>query len=492
LLSLGITILCTCSTAQIASAQNNLSAMEQRWRRGEFALVLPDLIDYRVRTNDKSAYLDYMIATNACRSDRRETGYEFFQWILYNYALSAENRARVELESGRCQSTSAPETLRSDTPSSLVGLSYHGKGGFEYTPEGTGNSRATLIKPVPPEELAKRLFEPTESAAAVKFVGTLLGSDYLVESYGRFVVARRDDRPKAPTQVGPADPSQQRPLGDTKPDQLNRNDSVTQTKPPGSQKVTDPPTPNLKAQLPLSGVASDSALSGVGEMLERYLSFYASEYKLKTPRSLVTVYFAGSVRELISLAEKLHGIRLANGSIAYSSDNDQSMAGWASYQTYGTFAHELFHLIVRNGFGDIPPWLDEGTAALYEVSETKGDRIIGLPNWRGEVLRKNWDRRPAISDLVRMNRSAFDDAQPGGGSTYTAGEKQAVNHATARYFILYLQEKQRLRQVFEAFRDRRVSNNPESQALGLLESMLGRSPDQVDADFAQWFKSLRN
>ena len=43
----------------------------------------------------------------------------------------------------------------------------------------------------------------------------------------------------------------------------------------------------------------------------------------------------------------------------------------------------------RNNFGDIPPWLDEGMASLYEVSEVSGNHILGLPNWarrRSETL----------------------------------------------------------------------------------------------------------
>jgi hypothetical protein len=466
-----VLILITLMMPGVINAQDPLAAIESRWKRGDYSRVLQELVDYRERTGDKSAKIDYMIATSACRCDRRESGYEFFQWILYNYGLSPENRSLVELEMGRCQTTERPAALQSNAPSSLVGLSYHGKGGFEYTAESTGNTRATVIKPVPVEDLAARLFGPSAAEMAVKSVQKLLGSDYRVESHSHFVVAWPDDRPKG------AIPA-------TTSNQPARTSS--QTTNPTSQVTLDPPTAK---QAPLTPSVSDPEMARVSEKLDRYLKFYLSEYSLTMPAHLITVCFARNLRELNSLAEKLHGIQLAKGSIAYSSETDQTMVGWASGQTYGTFAHELFHLVARNGFGDIPPWLDEGTAALYEVSEIKNDRIAGLPNWRGEVLQRYWEHRPAIGDLVRMNRSSFDDAQRRTMSEYTAGEQQAVNHATARYFILYLQEQKKLKPVFDAFRKRPVTDKPDAQAVALLESVLGKTLDKVDADFAVWFKS---
>jgi hypothetical protein len=239
----------------------------------------------------------------------------------------------------------------------------------------------------------------------------------------------------------------------------------------------------------------EAYLKRVGGELERYSRFFVSEYGMREPSRLITVYFARDVSELRSLAGTLHGISLAYGSIGYSFPADQSMVGWADGQAYGTFAHELFHLMVRRSFGDIPPWLDEGMAALYEVSGFDGARAVGAPNWRGEILRDLWASRPHLRALVQMNRSAFDSVQDRsdktrGGDTLEAGEHQAVNHATARYFMLYLQEQHQLKPLYKAFFNRKVSDEPERQAVELIESVLGRSLDQVDQDFARWFTSL--
>ena len=265
----------------------------------------------------------------------------------------------------------------------------------------------------------------------------------------------------------------------------------------GQLNVQQRSDPERMVQQSAHGYIETSDLVRVGEDLQKYAQFFISEYGMLPPSHLISVYFTPGVDELRSLARKIHGIALAPASIGYSFPGDQSMVGWADGKAYGTFAHELFHLMVRGNFGDAPPWLDEGMAALYEVSDFENDRAVGVTNWRGEILRELWATRPSLRQLVQMNRTSFDDfdgvpIQVDGREELVAGKKQAVNHATARYFMLYLQERRQLRRVYQAFFNRKVSDQPGRQAIELLESELQRSIDQVDADFAEWFKSLRN
>jgi len=156
---------------------------------------------------------------------------------------------------------------------------------------------------------------------------------------------------------------------------------------------------------------------------------------------------------------------------------------------YGTFAHELFHVMVRNNFGDIPPFLDEGMASLYEVSGFEGRRAVGVSNWRCAILRSGWTDRPRLNDMVQMNRSAFDD-MAAASEQPTPGDKQGVNHATARYLMLYLQQRGELMAVYRAFLNRKVSDRPGERGVSLMEAALGRPLDRVDADFETWFKAL--
>jgi hypothetical protein len=190
---------------------------------------------------------------------------------------------------------------------------------------------------------------------------------------------------------------------------------------------------------------------------------------------------SGGVRDL---AERIHGIKVSEATIGYSFQDDLSIIGNNS----GTLAHELFHLMVRINFGDIPPWMEEGMAALYEVSDIVGGSIVGLPNWRGKVLRRFWGLRPSIRDLVRMDWRSFDNEE----NDYEA-KRQATNHAMARYFMLFLQNKQKLGAVYSSFRDRKVEDmqiDPGTDAVNMLESILKISLSELDKYFTQWFNNL--
>jgi hypothetical protein len=148
-------------------------------------------------------------------------------------------------------------------------------------------------------------------------------------------------------------------------------------------------------------------------------------------------------------------------------------------RSIGTLKHELFHLLVRSHFGDIPPWLDEGMAALYEVSRQQGGQLVGLPNWRGAFLERYRELRPSLERLVAMDWATFDAA--GADSI-----PQAVQHATARYFMLYLQEINRLRHVYHAFRQRNPGEPLAEDPARLLAEALGRPLAEVETSFANW------
>jgi hypothetical protein len=541
-----------------ASADADLDRFEALWRRGEYARVTQGLIAYRERTGIRTPQVDYMIATSACRTlDRRQLGNEFFAWILQNYNLSPQNRTLVESQRQLCSAGGAPARLgatgpaaQATAPAAMVGIAYHGKGGTDLearvSGNGTSNSTSTMVTVIPPEQLAQRLFGPSDSTRAVRGIASLLGREFQVEAVGHFVLAAplaversvRDspdtDRPAGMTNLNAAarpreDPRTSPVDGASGQEPAKPNDAGEQNQAPMplfnaeeflntrpfklraspnvSQSGSQPQLPNMPLQAPApnqpasrsttQSVRQDPVtqaqqvatatpvgmadLKNVGERLEEYLRFFVSEYGMRPPSSLITVYFARDLAQLHDLARKLHGVELAPGSIGYSFPADQSMVGWADGTAYGTFAHELFHVMVRNNFGDIPPFLDEGMAALYEVSRFEGSRAAGVRNWRGDILDRSWAERPRLRDLVQMNRSAFDDI----------GGQQATNHATARYWMLYLQDRGELLPVYKAFLNRRVNDHPAAQAVLLLESVLGRSLDTVDADFARWFKASR-
>jgi len=458
-----------------------------------------------------------MIATSACRlPDRRQLGNEFFAWILQNYNLSPATRMRVESQRQLCSASAAPERLPVTAPAAMVGVAYHGKGGTNFDAQPSGDSRATVVAAVPPEQFAQRLFVPSDSQKAVRSVAKLIGPDFEIQAVGHFILAGPRPAPRsagvspgilnaaAPPRGGGNSPN---PSLNPDPDLDNLLKSKSSKAPPMPQTPNAParaPAPNPPANRPttqgarpsdmvqqMAPATSPSAgeLKRVGESLEQYLQFFVSEYGMRLPPFLITVYFAADRSQLRDLARKLHGIDLAPGSIGYSFSADQSMVGWADGKAYGTFAHELFHVMVRGNFGDIPPFLDEGMAALYEVSGFEQGRAVGVSNWRGALLRKYWAERPGIKDLVQMNRGALDDVAGPSDAGGSSG-KQAANHATARYLMLYFQERGELLPVYNAFRGRKVSDRPAAQGVELLEAVLGRPLGTVDTEFAEWFGKL--
>jgi len=479
-----------------AAADSELDRLEAIWRQGNYARATQELIAYRERTGVRTPELDYMIATSACRiPDRRQLGNEFFVWILQNYNLSPAIRTRVETQRQVCSASAAPERLPVTAPPAMVGVAYHGKGGTDFDAQPSGDSRGTVVAPIPPEQFAQRLFVPSDSQSAVRSVAALVGPGFEVQAVGHFILA--GPRPVARSGGGsreilnvaaPPRGVERRPES-AKPGAPGPLDPSGTPNPPaaGSTKQSAPPDPREMVQqmAPATSPSMDE-LKQVGESLEQYLQFFVSEYGMRRPASLITVYFAADRSRLRDLARRLHGIDLAPGSIGYSFPADQSMVGWADGKAYGTFAHELFHVMVRGNFGDIPPFLDEGLAALYEVSGLEGGRAVGVNNWRGALLSKHWAERPRIRELVQMNRSAFDD--DAGSSGAGVGGRQAANHATARYLMLYLQERGELLPVYKTFRNRKVNDRPAAQGVALLESVLGRSLEAVDAEFVEWFR----
>src|ERR1051325_10177877 len=100
-------------------------------------------------------------------------------------------------------------------------------------------------------------------------------------------------------------------------------------------------------------------------------------YDMPAPSYFITVYLVPNDGILGLLASLIHGITIYEGTIGYSFPYDQSITAIIPRMIFGTLKHELFHLMVRKNFGDIPPWLEEGMATLYEVSRVRDEGIVG-------------------------------------------------------------------------------------------------------------------
>lgn len=414
---------------------SELDDTREIWKEERYEEAAIRLENYRKQPKGKNAEVDYMLATSYSRTDGyEEIGKGYFLWMLKHYILGVSKKDSVQMEK-RKSVTEAKATQ----PIMISFLEIrHGEAGingkFYHVLKIRGKAIAhaplMIVETKTSEELEKRLFAISARDSAIEFVKNLLGDRYRVHSKGHFVVASRS------------------------------NHTVEQ-------------------------------LDTICQDLEDYLNFYERMYRLPASSYLITVYLSPDTRYMGQLARKIHGYETSELCIGYSNPDDLSIVAAIPRMTYGTLTHELFHLMVRLHFGDIPPWLNEGLASLYEVSEKHDDSIVGLPNWRGWILKEfwDWDRCPSIAELVTMDAHTFHAV----GTADPA--VQAVNHAMARYFILSLQQRRVLFDVYDLFRNRRPSDlvkdtgeivEPGMDAINLLEDFFDVSIEDLNSSWRSW------
>jgi hypothetical protein len=422
-------------TTPRASAQDDLTELRELWKAGKYEEVVIKAKEKRDLPFGKTLELDYIIGTSCCRvPDGQVFGIKYLAWCLSNYQPSEQDKAALVKETERCA-----QVLASVPPPALITPANKASLGGEAGVSGKmlhGFSEeellgATTIKVVFPKtfaELRARLSAISQPDSAAAKVARLVGEKFEVRALGKFVIASAN------------------PEVDYK--EMSRRLNV-------------------------------------------YEKFFANEFGLQLPPFMVTVYVVPDRQQYRDLALKLHGFQMPEASIGYSFREDLSLAAWCPGALTSTLYHELFHLMARSTFGDIPPWLDEGMAALYEVSVIDGDRVRGTDNWRGRVLRDLWGRRPRVEKLVQMPWKEFDQFEnehlPEGRI-----ERQAVHHAMARYFLQFLQDQNLLAEVFNAFRRRHPENvqaTPEADAVATLEKVLQKPVAVIDGDFEKWFRA---
>ncbi len=109
----------------------------------------------------------------------------------------------------------------------------------------------------------------------------------------------------------------------------------------------------------------------------------------------------------------------------------------------GTLVHELTHALVRYDFSDIPSWFNEGLGSLYEHCSLNDGIILGYVNWRlpalQDALREGSYTR--LSELIKTDEDEF------------YGQRSEFNYSQARYFCMYMQEKNLLKKFYKLNRD---------------------------------------
>jgi hypothetical protein len=412
---------------------------KQDWLATLYPEAYDPLMAFRGQPYGRTAEVDYMLGTSACRIQGRRTwGANVLNYIQYAYPLTRESRAQVAAEYGLCRGSGAlapVDAAARQQLSRLVSAGATARGKLYYMP-GLGGAQAAAAYPafrvreIPVADLAARQV-PLGRAEAIKTaLAGIAPAGARVKVVGRFAFVAAAGQ-------------------------------------------------------------SDAELGQLADVLEAYVRFLGKAYGLKPPDRYVTIYLLPDIAAVQKVAMSAHGLDVSPSTLGYAYPEDLSVVAMIHGAQSGTLLHELFHLLVRQSFGDVPQWLDEGIASLYEVSTRQGDQFRGLPNWRGRVLKEFRYEAPKVDALVASRWFGFDRADPGDARQWSqedAAQTVGAYLATARYFVLFLQEQGKLAAVYDAFRSRDPGEaaDPGAQSVQLVERALGRPIAGVQADYEGW------
>jgi hypothetical protein len=426
--NVGFSLLLLIMLGSKLSATETFDQIVSLWTAKKFDTVLPLLRDYRKQPFGRKWQVDYMIGTSDCHGtgDQAE-GVAYLSNVLTYKDVPDKVRSATEQEVKFCLKIAS--ATQPQTPSfyliPIAGQltdrpSVTGKGGYNFVdPHAVITTTKVVLTPVPIAELQKRVFASDQGAEAMKAA-----------------MARLDGQPKGIVEKG----------------------------------------------FVVVCTHCDLDIRGVADCLDRFKRPLQNQFDMVLPSSLVTVYIPEDIYAVQTLANRLHGIELPLGTLAYSVLEDLSMVGIAG-QGCGSLAHELTHLSIRNNFGDSPAWLEEGLASEIAVGSPIGDSFRFGPSWRDSTLKQQWTLRPKVADLVGMNWLDFM------ATDATAVRRVAAVHAMAAVFVRYLEEKGKLHTVYFGIRDGQLgaSTGAPRYAVSVLEHELGMKLSDIDKDFVRWF-----
>ena len=245
-----------------------------------------------------------------------------------------------------------------------------------------------------------------------------------------------------------------------------------------------------------------SQLSYIATALRRFSDYVERTHGTQPAIWYTVVYLVAGMDNIKRFARQCHGLDLNPATIGYSFESDHSVVAAVGTERVqpplGTLLHEYVHVAVRVDFGDIPPWLDEGIASLYEETKIVGDDFIPQPNWRGRFLREHPETLVPLEVLIgasprpsdveyRDSGVPFEDQHP------MLAVKEAGRWATARYFMLYLHSRRMIAPVYMAFSDVNWASvealgSTRAWAIQTVGKALGMDIGSMENDFRDWLR----
>ena len=189
----------------------------------------------------------------------------------------------------------------------------------------------------------------------------------------------------------------------------------------------------------------------------------------------ITVVLCSSDESHRECNQQLHERARSEYSGIYSRSQHRVIVNIATGE--GTLAHELTHALAHADFPDMPEWLDEGLASLYEECEFSADglHLVGQENWRGVVVRQAL-KTGRLRTLVEMAGEPF------------AKQDASVEYAQARYFCLYLQQRHLLEPFY---RKCRTHSKSKRDSLDSLVELTGATdPRAFEREFRTWLAKV--
>ena len=197
------------------------------------------------------------------------------------------------------------------------------------------------------------------------------------------------------------------------------------------------------------------------------------DYFAKQPDKLIEVWLFGNERTYRAGAKKFFNDEPDTPYGYYSPTADALIMNIGPGA--GTLSHELVHPYMEANFPNVPSWFNEGLASLYERPIEKAGHIWGLPNWRLPNLKKQLRAKtlPPITTLLKTTRDGFYNAD-------------YDSYAYARYLMLYLQEKGKLRDFYQKF----VVDKKDLTGQAAMEDVLGEKLDTFEPKWRKWAAEL--
>jgi hypothetical protein len=254
----------------------------------------------------------------------------------------------------------------------------------------------------------------------------------------------------------------------------------------------------------------DNASAVLAQMaeLEKYYAYYSSLFNLEESNRLITIFYCTSRNNFNDVAKQVHNMPVPRSTFGYASSIDLVMLGIASSAWLGAMKHELFHLMIRSFVGDIPAWLDEGTACFFEASTltdtvktnlTQSNYRIsllynGVGAGRSEITHYAGEeiKIPPIKDVINYSWQEFS-GKPGDKMI-----KASFNQSLSYAFVGYLVERNLLTKTMSAFRNRSYKESAETEGVTILHiratdelitDVTRMNDAELQADFDKWCRA---